>query len=64
MKICRKRSSRQFIWVGVGNNIDNYTAGPNTVGIWISTIWIPETIEYQIFWSSDFKWFGIQMVGL
>ena len=35
-----------------------------TVGIWIPTIWIPETFEYQTFWSSDLKWFGIQMVGL
>ena len=34
------------------------------VGIWIPIIWIPETFEYQTFWSSDFKWFGIQMVGV
>ena len=36
----------------------------STVGIWILTIWIPETFEHATFWSSDFKWFGIQMVGL
>ena len=36
----------------------------NKKGIWIPTIWIPETFEYQTFWISDFKWFGIQMVGL
>ena len=35
----------------------------NTVGIWILTIWIPETFEHWNFWSSDFKWFSIQMVG-
>ena len=36
----------------------------STVGIWILTIWILETLEYLTFWSSDFKWFGIQMVSL
>ena len=35
-----------------------------TVGIWIATIWIPETFEYRPFWSLDFKWFSIQMVSL
>ena len=35
-------------------------------GIWKPTVEyrIPETCEYQTFWSSDFKWFGIQMIGL
>ena len=28
------------------------------------TTWILETFEYQTFWSLDFKWFGIRMVGL
>ena len=27
-------------------------------------IWIPQTFEYQTFWSSDFKWFGFQIVSL
>ena len=27
----------------------------------LKTPWIPETFKYQIFCSSDFKWFGIQM---
>ena len=35
-----------------------------TLGIWMSTMWITETFEYRPFWSSDFKWFVIQMVGL
>ena len=35
-----------------------------TVGIWILTIWIPETFEYLTFWSLDFKWFCIQMINL
>ena len=34
------------------------------MGIWILTIWILETYEYQTFWSSDFKWYSIQLVGL
>ena len=34
------------------------------MGIWIPTIRIPKTFEYWAFWSSDFKWFDIQMVCL
>ena len=31
----------------------------------VSTVWIwmLETFEYQTFWSSDFEWFVIQIVG-
>ena len=35
-----------------------------TVGIWMLTIWMPEAFEYQTFWSSNFKRFGMQIVGL
>ena len=35
----------------------------NIMGIWIPTIWLPETFEYRTCRSLDFKWFGIQMVG-
>ena len=31
----------------------------NTVGIWILTIWKPETFEYHTFWNSDFN--GLSM---
>ena len=34
------------------------------VGIWIPNTWMLETFEYQPFWYSDFKWFGIQMVSV
>ena len=34
----------------------------STVGIWILTIWIPETFEYWTFWIIDFVW--IQMVEI
>ena len=27
-------------------------------------VYFSETFEYWTFWSSDFKWFGIQMVRL
>ena len=33
-------------------------------GIWILALRIPETFECQTFWILNFKWFGIQMVGL
>ena len=34
------------------------------MGIWKPTIWILERFEYLTFWSSDCKWFSIQMVSL
>ena len=34
----------------------------STVGIWILTIWIMETFEYQIFWSWDCKWLVIRLM--
>ena len=37
---------------------------PDTNHLNIRNIWIPETFDYQTFWNLDFKWFGIQMVGL
>ena len=50
-------------WSNLCYVIDEQPLTWYTVGIWIPTIWIPETFEYQTFWSSDFKCFGIQMVG-